>query len=88
MTTIGSRVGAAMRSAGMQEEELAPRAWMTPDALSRAIRDERGFAALELAEIANVLGAEVHELITGEQDPHRLVFVGCHAPDDSAGPRL
>lgn len=87
MATIGSRVGAAMHGAGMQQKELAQRVGMTPDALSRALRDQRGFAALELAAIAEELGADVHELITGTPDPHRLVFAARHAFDHGTGTR-
>jgi len=55
MTTIGSRVRSAMQGAGMQQKQLAERVGMTPDALSRALNGQRGFAALELADIASVL---------------------------------
>ncbi|MGP5261326.1 helix-turn-helix domain-containing protein [Brachybacterium paraconglomeratum] len=87
MTTIGGRVGAAMHGAGMQQKELAQRVGMTPDALSRALRDQRGFAAVELAAIAEVLDADVHELITGAPDPHRLVLAARHSFDHDTGAR-
>lgn len=85
--TIGSRVGTAMHGAGMQQKELAKCVGMTPDALSRALRDQRGFAAVELAAIAEVLGADVHELITGTPDPHRLVLAARHSFDHDTGAR-
>ncbi|MDO5663257.1 MAG: XRE family transcriptional regulator [Brachybacterium sp.] len=87
MTTIGRRVCTAMHDAGMQQKELAQRVGMTPDALSRALRDQRGFAAVELAAIAEVLNADVHELITGTPDPHRLVLSARHAFDHGTGAR-
>lgn len=87
MTTIGSRVRAAMREAGMQQKQLAQSVGMTPDALSRALSDQRGFAAVELAAIASELGADIHELITGEPDPHRLVLSARHAFDHDTGLR-
>lgn len=87
MTTIGSRVRAAIRNAGMQQRQLAQSVGMTPDALSRALSDQRGFAAVELAAIAAELDADVHELITGEPDPHRLVISARHAFDHDTGLR-
>ncbi|HEX7349993.1 XRE family transcriptional regulator [Brachybacterium sp.] len=87
MTTIGGRVRAAMRGAGMQQKELAERVGMTPDALSRALSDQRGFAAVELASIAIAIGADVHELITGDPDPHRLILSARHAVEHDTGAR-
>ncbi|MGO2607087.1 MAG: helix-turn-helix domain-containing protein [Brachybacterium tyrofermentans] len=87
MTTIGGRVRIAMRSAGTQQKQLAERVGMTPDALSRALNDQRGFAATELAAIAVELDADVHELITGAPDPHRLVLSARHAFDHETGSR-
>src|SRR5690625_5325717 len=65
MTTISGRVRTAMRSVAIQQKQLAERVGMTPDALSRALSGQRGFAAVELAAIAAELDADVHELITG-----------------------
>lgn len=87
MTTIGGRVREAMRHAGMQQKQLAQRVGMTPDALSRALSDQRGFAAVELASIATELDADVHELITGQPDPHRLVLSARHTFDHETGER-
>lgn len=81
MTTIGDRVRAAMQAASLRQNQVAQSVGMTPDALSRALGGHRGFAALEIAEIARVLDADVHELITGEPDPHRLVVSARHAFD-------
>ncbi|WP_344357628.1 XRE family transcriptional regulator [Brachybacterium phenoliresistens] len=87
MTTIGSRVRGAMHGAGMRQNQLAERVGMTPDALSRALNDRRGFAAAELAEIASALQADIHMLITGEPDPHRLVLSARHTFDHDTGER-
>lgn len=54
---------------------------MTPDAFSRALRGERGFAAIELARLAEVLGVEVHYLITGTPDPYGLRVTARHEFD-------
>nr|WP_157773603.1 XRE family transcriptional regulator [Brachybacterium vulturis] len=87
MTTIGGRVRTAMSSAGMQQKQLAEQVGMTPDSLSRALNDQRGFAAVELAAIAAELDADVHELITGAPDPHRLVLSARHSFDHETGSR-
>jgi Zn-dependent peptidase ImmA (M78 family)/DNA-binding Xre family transcriptional regulator len=87
MTTIGSRVRAAMRDEGMQQKQLAQSVGMTPDALSRALSGQRGFAALELAAIAAELDADIHELITGLPDPHRFVLSARHTFDHDTGDR-
>lgn len=87
MATIGDRVRTAMRSAGIRQKQLAERVEMTPDALSRALNDQRGFAAVELAAIATELDADVHELITGTPDPHRLVLSARHSYDHETGTR-
>lgn len=87
MTTIGARVRQAMSQAGMQQKQLAERVGMTPDALSRALSGQRGFAAIEVAAIATELGADVHEIITGEPDPHRLVLSARHTFDHETGER-
>lgn len=60
---------------------------MTPDAFSRAVSGQRGFAAIELARLADVLGADVHCLITGEKDPNRLQIAARHNYDPESGRR-
>lgn len=87
MTTISGRVRTAMRSVAIQQKQLAERVGMTPDALSRALSGQRGFAAVELAAIAAELDADVHELITGTADPHRLVLSARHCFDHETGAR-
>lgn len=71
----------------MQQKQLAQRVGMSPDALSRALSGNRGFAAMELAEISRELDADIHELITGEPDPHRLVLSARHRFDHETGER-
>ena len=62
---VGSRIRAAMPR-GMTQRQLADRAGMTPDAISRALNAQRGLSPIEVAAIATVLGADTHWLITGE----------------------
>ncbi len=81
MGTIGDRVREAIHGAGLTQKEVAERVEMTPDALSRALNGQRGFAALELADIARELDADLDYLITGEPDPYRFVVSARHAYD-------
>lgn len=87
MDSIGERVRHALKGHGMTQKDLAERVGMPPDALSRALNGARGFAAVEIAEIARALGADLHELITGEADPSRLVLSARHAFDPETGRR-
>lgn len=77
---IGARVAAAIPH-GTTQKQIAESVGMTPDAFSRALRGERGFAAVELVDLAELLGQDVHFLITGEPDPHRLVVSARHRFD-------
>ncbi|WP_281964983.1 helix-turn-helix domain-containing protein [Serinicoccus marinus] len=79
-TGIGSRVARALPS-GKTQKEVATRVGMTPDAFSRALKGERGFSAVELANLAEVLDEDVHYLITGQSDPNRLVLAARHGYD-------
>lgn len=81
MNPISKRVRTALEASGLQQKRLAAKVSMAPDALSRALSGKRGFAADELAQIARLLDADVHYLITGEPDPHRLVLSACHSYD-------
>lgn len=76
-----------MQGASLQQKQLAQRVGMTPDALSRALSGHRGFSAIEIAEIATEVHADVHELITGEPDPHRLTLAARHTFDHETGER-
>lgn len=84
-TTIGTRIRALLERSGTTQRSLAQDVDMTPDALSRAITGQRGFSAIEVARIADALGADVHWLITGEDDPHRLTIAARHNYDHGSG---
>lgn len=79
-TGIGDRVARALPS-GKTQKEVAASVGMTPDAFSRALKGERGFSAIELASLAEVLHEDIHCLITGEPDPNRLVLAARHDYD-------
>lgn len=64
---------------------LAERIGMTPDAMSRATRGQRGFSSVELAEIADVLGLDVYWLITGQEDPFQVRVAARHTYDFASG---
>ena len=81
MSTISARVRAAIKAAGRTQKQVASEVGMTPDALSRALNGQRGFGAAELADLASNLGADLHELITGEPDSRRFTASGRHAYD-------
>ncbi|MBL7492278.1 ImmA/IrrE family metallo-endopeptidase [Frankia sp. AgB1.9] len=66
---------------GSLQRDLAVAIDMTPDAFSRALNDKRAFSSLELARLADLLGADIHWLITGEPDPYRIVVAARHEFD-------
>ena len=55
--------------------------------MSRAVRGQRGFSAVELVRIADYFGKEVHWLITGEPDPNRVTVAARHDYDPTTGNR-
>ena len=65
--SIGQRVLGALPE-GTPRKEIARQVGMTEDAFSRALRGQRGFSALELARLAEVLDQDIHLLITGVPD--------------------
>lgn len=77
MRAIGERIRSRMAH-GMTQRRLAERAEMTPDALSRALNGQRGLSTAELARIGGVVGADLHWLITGREDPHRVEIAARH----------
>jgi Zn-dependent peptidase ImmA (M78 family)/transcriptional regulator with XRE-family HTH domain len=85
-TGIGSRV-ARLLPTDCTHREIASRVGMTPDALSRSLNGQRGFAAIELARLADVLDAEVHYLITGQPDPRGIRVAARHNYDPTSGRR-
>ena len=86
---IGARAREAMGSAmpGVPQAQVAERIGLTPDAFSRALNGKRAFSAIELARLADLLGADIHWLITGEPDPNRIAFVARHRFDFGTGVR-
>jgi Zn-dependent peptidase ImmA (M78 family) len=81
---IGQRV-ARMLPEGRTQREIASEVGMAPDAFSRALRGERGFSAVELAKLADVLKADVYFLITGEPDPNTVRVSARHSYDTATG---
>lgn len=86
---MGQRIAARIDALtpAVTRKEFAERVEMTPDALSRALSSKRGFASIELARIANELGADIHELITGEVNPHQVIVNARHSYDHSTSNR-
>ena len=80
---VGSRVRSCMsgRTAVPTQREMAEAIGMTPDALSRSLNGTRSFSSIELAMIAEVLGVDVYWLITGRENPSRLVLFARHTFD-------
>lgn len=80
---IGTRVREAMQRVAPAPTQamVAEHAEMTADAMSRALKGERGFSSLELARVADFLGSDIHWLITGEPDPLAVKFVARHTYD-------
>src|SRR5580698_9344221 len=51
---------------------------MTADAFSRALNDKRQFSSIELARLADQIDTDLHWLITGQLDPHRISVAARH----------
>jgi Zn-dependent peptidase ImmA (M78 family) len=89
MSTIGDRVqeciGQSLPAA--RHRDIAAHVGMTPDAFSRALNDKRAFSSVELAQLADLLDADIHWLITGKADPHRVRIAARHEFDHSTGER-
>ncbi|SNS63903.1 Zn-dependent peptidase ImmA, M78 family [Micrococcales bacterium KH10] len=86
---MGARIAARIDALtpAVTRKEFATRVGMTPDALSRALNGQRGFASLELVKIADELKADIHELITGEANPHQVVVNARHDYDHDTAKR-
>ena len=80
---IGERVRlrARVQRPDVTQAELAAEVSMTPDALSRSLSGARHFSALELARLASALETSMHWLVTGEEDPHRVLVAARHTYD-------
>jgi transcriptional regulator with XRE-family HTH domain len=89
MSTIAERVCQGLQQAcpGMLHRDVAEQIGMTPDAFSRALNEKRQFASIELARLADLLGTDVHWLITGRPDPNRLRVAARHNFDHATGLR-
>lgn len=81
--TLGSRI--ADRIDALQpritRKAFAEIVGLTPDALSRAITGQRGISSVELLRISEALNADMHELVTGEPDPRRVMLAARHEYD-------
>lgn len=67
--------------------EVAAQIGLTKDQLSKSLNSRRAFSSVELAQLAEVLNADVHWLITGQPDPNRLVVAARHDFDHATGRR-
>lgn len=76
---IGARVREVI--AGRQQQDVAAAISMAPDALSRSLNGKRAFSTLELVQVADLVGADVHWLITGEADPMAMRLAARHTTD-------
>jgi Zn-dependent peptidase ImmA (M78 family)/transcriptional regulator with XRE-family HTH domain len=85
-TDIGGRVAASIPT-GVTQGQVADQIGLAAEKFSRSLNGKRAFSAVELAELAEVLGVDVHWLITGEPDPHRLVVAARHDFDPETGQR-
>lgn len=85
-SAIGSRIRSRIPS-GMSQRQLAEEAGMTADALSRSLNGQRGLASFEVAQIASVLGADTHWLITGTPDPFQVKVAARHQWDAASRSR-
>ncbi len=89
MHSIGDRVLEHIRQVcpTTRHRDIAEGIGMTPDAFSRALNGHRAFSSIELARLADRLNADIHWLITGQPDPHRLVVAARHSFDHATGRR-
>lgn len=90
MSSIGERVRLRLADAVPRrtQREVAESVGMTEDAFSRALREQRNFSAGELAGIADLLGADLHWLITGEADPWTMKVSARHRFVPETGARV
>ena len=81
--SIGKRVRdrIAEGARGRTHREIAAGIGMTPDAFSRALNGSRAFTAVELVDLAKMLGTSSHWFVTGESDPFAVRVAGRHTFD-------
>jgi transcriptional regulator with XRE-family HTH domain len=82
---ISARVKQAIEAAGIGQGALAERIGLRADQMSRAVRAQRGFSSIELAEIADATNVDVYWLITGSDDPMRVRIAARHVYDKQTG---
>jgi Zn-dependent peptidase ImmA (M78 family) len=89
MSSIGGRVHERIAVAlpTTRQRDIAERIGMTPDAFSRALNDKRAFSSIELVLLADLVDADLHWLITGQADPHRVRIAARHEFDHATGER-
>jgi hypothetical protein len=89
MSSIGGRVLQSLEQIcpDLRHREVAEQIGMTPDAFSRALSGTRRFASIELARLSELIGADLHWLITGQPDPNRLSVAARHDFDHATGRR-
>jgi len=89
MATIGDRARQRLRelSPPPKHADVAGSIGMTADAFSRAVNGKRHFSSIELARLADRIDADLHWLITGELDPHRVSIAARHDFDHETGQR-
>lgn len=89
MSSIGDRVLQRLErlSPRPRHRDVAEGIGMTPDAFSRALNGKRQFASIELARLAEQIGADLYWLITGQPDPNQVSVAARHDFDHSSGQR-
>jgi Zn-dependent peptidase ImmA (M78 family) len=89
MSSIGDRVLQSLEHIcpDLRHREVAEQIGMTPDAFSRALSGQRRFASVELARLSEMIGADLHWLITGHPDPNKLSIAARHNFDHATGRR-
>lgn len=60
------------------QAQVAAQIGLSAEKLSKSLHGRRAFSSVELAQLADALGVDVHWLITGQPDPHRLVVAARH----------
>jgi hypothetical protein len=89
MATIGDRALQRLTelSPPPKQRDVAESIGMTADAFSRALNGKRQFSSVEVARLADRLDADLHWIITGEQDPHRVSIAARHGFNHETGQR-
>jgi hypothetical protein len=89
MSSIGDRVLQRLEqfSPRLLHRDVAESIGMTPDAFSGALSGKRQFASIELARLAERIGADLHWLITGQPDPNRVNVAARHDFNHATGQR-